>query len=1171
MKILRLIIIIIGITWIWSCNQKPKTLYTLLSKEESGITFSNNILETDSFNILTYEYIYNGGGVGIGDFNNDGQQDVFFCGNMVPNRLYLNQGDLKFKDVSEKANINVAGKWNSGVSVVDINNDGLLDIYVTATLRKDSSARRNMLFINKGIDAEGIPTFEDQAAKYGIDFGGYCVMSAFFDYDRDGDLDLYILTNVKINNRPTTYREKIIDGSAPNNDKLYRNNGNGTFSDVTIEAGIKEEGFGLGLAVSDFNSDGFPDLYISNDYLSNDILYLNNRNGTFTNTTPKMLGHQSQFSMGNDAADFNNDGRPDLITLDMLPENNDRIKTTISNKSYQNYINNERFGYQYQYVRNMLQLNNGADQGIKFSEMGQLSGVYQTEWSWSPLFMDVDNDGWKDLLITNGFPKDITDKDFANYRNDVGQLASIRYLLDSIPIVKIPNYAFKNNGNLTFTDVSQTWGINTPSFSNGAAFADFDNDGDLDYAVNNINGEAFIYRNDLYEKDKVPAVSYLTVDLVGSARNKKAYGAQVTVYTDQKIQFSELNPFRGFLSSVESSVHFGMGAARQADSIRVVWPDGKVSRLGPTNTNQRIRIDYASSAKDDLQEKSEDAVQKLFHEVRALKLQFKDQEEDQNDFNIQRTLPHKFSQYGPGLAIGDINGDGLEDLVIGGSANHPTQLFAQLKNGRFTPAKSLQTHEKTFEDQGLLLFDVDNDKDLDLYIVAGGFLPEGYSAIFQDHLYLNDGKGNFKETKVPQEDASGSCVRAADFDSDGDLDLFVGGRVASGKYPMAPTSHLFQNNKGEFTDVTDQRAPGLGKTGMVTDALWTDYNNDGATDLMVVGEFMAIQFYKNEKGSLSLDRGTGLDLYTGWWNSIGAGDFDQDGDIDYVVGNLGENNNFHIAPNNPLKVFAKDFDGNGSVDPVMACYMKESMASAEKKLFPMHFWDELNNQSPLFRRKFRRYNRYAKTDMEHLFTEAEKKDMLVLEANTMATSFVENKGDGKFVLKRLPTLAQVAPVFGIVTDDFNGDGNLDFAMIGNDFGNEVFAGRYDGFTGLVMLGDGKLNFSLEPSSTSGFYVPGNAKGFARIDVNSEPLFIATQNQDSLRIVGVTKRKDIKKFVPRPTDVTADVVMKNGKHQRVEFYYGSGFLSQSSRSLWLSGSTDYLTVYDYKGTSRKVKL
>ena len=649
------------------CDNTPKTLFQLLPADETGVDFVNTVEETDSFNILTYEYIYNGGGVGVADFNNDGWQDIFFTGNQVGNRLYINQGNpagFKFKDITSEANINVPGRWNSGVAVVDINNDGWMDIYVCATMKTDSLDRRNMLFINNGLNENGVPTFAEKAADYNLDDMGFSVNAAFFDYDRDGDLDVYVLTNEKLTNYPTNYRPKIIDGSSPNNDRLYRNNGDLTFSNVSTETGITIEGFGLGLAISDFNKDGWPDIYVSNDYLSNDILYINQRDGTFKNRITDYIGHQSQFSMGNDVADINNDGLTEIITLDMLPEINTRKKTTIGNKTYQNYINNKEFGYEYQYVRNMLHLNNGLDKEIKFSEVGQLSGVYQTEWSWSPLFADFDNDGKKDLFITNGFPRDITDKDFAIFRADKENIAGTRYLLDSIPVVKISNYAYKNEGDLAFRDVTKSWGLDNPSFSNGAAFADFDNDGDLDYVVNNINEVALVYRNNLdplsSEEGKAKS-NFLRIKLVGNSANSMGIGSKLTLYYDSgKMQYNEQSIYRGFLSTVESVSHFGVGGSKIIDSVLVEWPDGKVQTVRSIQANQVLSIDYSSAIQNNrLPQSSENSIS-LFTEVsKKTGILYKHPEDDKIDFNLQRTLPHKFSQAGPGICVGDINNDGL--------------------------------------------------------------------------------------------------------------------------------------------------------------------------------------------------------------------------------------------------------------------------------------------------------------------------------------------------------------------------------------------------------------------------------------------------------------------------------------------------------------------------------
>ena len=579
------------------CNKEPSTLFVKLPSSKTGITFSNTIQATDSFNIITEEYIYNGGGVGIGDFNNDGLQDIFFTGNKVPNTLYLNQGNFQFKDISKAANISVPGRWSSGVAIIDINQDGWLDVYVCATLKHDSLDRRNMLFINKGLDPGGNPVFEEKASEYKLADTGFSTTAAFFDYDRDGDLDVYVLTDQLLSTPPTNYRPKVVDGSSPNNDRLYRNNGDGTFTNVAKEAGVVIEGFGLGLSVADFNLDGWPDLYVSNDYISNDILYINNKNGTFQNKIADYIGHQSHFSMGNDAADINNDGLPDIITLDMLPETNVRKKTTIHTKSYQAYINNEKYHYEYQYMRNMLHLNNGLNRGIKFSEMGQFAGVSQTEWSWSPLLADFDNDGYKDLLITNGFPMDVTDKDFSMYRLHSGQNATMRQLLDSIPIVRIPNYAFRNNGgDLAFSDVTRLWGLEAPSFSNGAAFADLDNDGDLDYIINNINDEAFVYENTLFNPDR-PAngkeSNFLRIKLKYKGGNQSGLGTKISLHYDSgKIQYQEFYTSRGYLSSVEDVLHFGLGKIQTVDSMVVEWPDGRAQLLRGVKANQVVILPY---------------------------------------------------------------------------------------------------------------------------------------------------------------------------------------------------------------------------------------------------------------------------------------------------------------------------------------------------------------------------------------------------------------------------------------------------------------------------------------------------------------------------------------------------------------------------------------------------
>ena len=858
----------------------------LLSSEESGIDFNNVITETDDFNILSEEYIFNGGGVAVSDFNNDGYPDLFFTGNMVSNELYLNKGDLKFKKVTEESKLNSEGFWSTGVSVVDINSDGLMDLYIAGAMNIDK--RENKLYVNQGLNSNGIPVFKELASKYGINDNGNSMGSAFIDYDNDGDLDLYVLNNEQNETIPTNYRKKIIDGSAPSNDKLYKNNGDETFSDVTLEAGILFEGFGLSVSPVDINKDQWVDLYITNDYLTNDLLYINQKDGTFKNEIQNYLSHQSKFSMGSDASDFNNDGYTDLISLDMLGESHERRKTTISKSFFFQNVLNKKWGYQDQHMRNMLFKNNGSN--LPFSEIGQFSGIYQTDWSWSPLFADFDNDGNRDLFITNGFPRDITDMDFANYRLNYGAYTPLKTLLDSIPIVKIPNYAYKNKGNLTFEDVSNNWGLGIPSFSNGAIFSDLDLDGDLDYVVNNINDNAFLFENKLSEKEKSP--NYIQIELKGSKLNPNAIGSKVVLrFSDGSIQYQEQQLSRGYMSSNDPILYFGLGYEKKLEKIEVLWPNGASYKLIQPQLNKRYSINIENdSSKGDLTFPFIEKEKKLDYKEVSNKynINYFHEEKNVQDFFKQRLLPHKLSQNGPCLAVGDLNGDELEDFIIGSAASYSPKIFLQSDDSKFYSKELLsKAEDKQFEVESMILFDADKDGDLDLYLVSGGNEYDANSEWYQDRLFINDGKGNFvnQKNRLPNLNSNGCVVRSVDFDLDGDLDLFVGGHNKPGAYPLADKSFLLKNNNGFFEDVTKEILPPLKPFGILTDANWTDINNDGRKDLILVGEYSPVTIFVNKKDGFERLQSKILDNSYGLWRSIEVADLDNDGDLDFLLGN----------------------------------------------------------------------------------------------------------------------------------------------------------------------------------------------------------------------------------------------------------------------------------------------
>ena len=1203
MKHLPAIVFIVLTTMLCSCG--GKRVFKQMSSAHTNIHFNNFISESDSLNPLNHVNIYNGGGVGTADFNNDGLQDVYFTGNMVPNKLYLNKGDFEFDDVTAEAAVEGKGKWCRGASVVDINNDGKQDIYVSVSMEEKAKKRENILYVNQGNDKNGVPVFKEMAAEYGLNDTTHTTMALFFDYDNDGDLDVYLVVNEHVDqDNPNHFRPIITNGSHPSTGRLYRNDWNeklqhGVFVNVSAEAGIKTEGYGHSGIITDINNDGWKDIYVTNDFLSANILYVNNHDGTFTDRSKEYFKQTSTFAMGVDMQDINNDGLLDVVELDMNPQDNYRKKMMLGANSYQTMQNFDRYNYQYQYSKNTLQVNQGYSLqqndtiGIPvFSQMSFLSGISETDWSWTPMVTDFDNDGYRDIVITNGYPKDVTDHDFMVYRNKAMFVASWNDILTQIPQVKLRNYAFKNNGNLTFENTTNNWGLESLSFANGAAYADLDNDGDMDMVINNINDEAFVYRNNASgNKD---SAHYLNINFSGAARNRGGFGTWVNMYYDHgKRQVYEHSPYRGYLSSLQNIAHFGLGKISTIDSVVIVWPDAKKQVLTNVSADQVLTVDIKNARVPYDFSHPLLAEKNLFSEVTAdVGVNTVDSEPDFVDFNIQKLLPHKFTEYSPGLAVADLNGDGTDDMVCGGNSANPASIFYQQGNGSFhvkklfaaikDTATDMPEYYKeglgsTFKDEGILLFDADNDGDNDIYISTGGYEQKSGSATYQDRLYVNDGKGNFRQdtAALPKNYTSKFCVRAIDYDKDGDLDLFIAGRVDPWNYPKPVSSVILRNDskngKITFTDVTASIAKDLINAGLVCDAVFTDFDNDGWPDLVLAGEWMPVTFLKNENGIFkNITPSSGVSNDLGWWNSIAPGDFDNDGDIDYIVGNLGLNSYFKASDKYPVYVTAKDFDNNGSYDAFPSIYLPTSHENQRMHEYPLSQRDDIIKQVISMRAKYTNYKSYAAATMDSLFTEKQMKGTLRVKANMLASSYFRNDGNGKFTRTDLPIQAQTSVLGGMSVDDFDADGNLDVVINGNDYGTDVSVGRYDAFNGLFLKGDGKGNFSPLTIMQSGIYIPGNGKALVKLR-NSEghTLLAASQHNGPLKIFRL--KKSASSLVLQPTDVAASIAYKNGTKQKREFYFGYSFLSQGGRFLSADEQMSSIEITDIHGGKRNVPL
>lgn len=1065
-------------------------LFETVPPKKSAIVFKNSISEDEKHNALTHENLYNGGGVAVGDINNDGLDDIYFVSNMGYNKLYLNLGDFRFRDITESAGVAGRPGWKTGVTMADVNGDNLLDIYVCYCGKESIEGRRNQLFINKGN-----MKFEECAKAWGIDDPTYSTLGAFFDYDLDGDLDLFIVaTNVKVL-RGLEFEQARVTDDQYAGDKLYRNDGD-HYTDVTLNSGIISNGlgYGLGVAIADFNKDGWPDIYITNDYIEPDYLYINNGNGTFTNRLSDYVQHISQSAMGNEVNDFNNDTWPDIFTADMLSADNKRLKLLYGPENYLEYAQSVMLGFYHSSMRNMLQLNNADG---TFSEIGQLAGISNTDWSWAPLFADYDNDGWKDFSITNGYFKDYTNRDFLKFKYDyymqqarAKEKADTFYVSGLMTSTPVHKFVFKNNRDYTFTDKTIAWGFEKKGFSTGAAYSDLDNDGDLDLVISNQNETASVYRNMIRENN--PDANYISIRLKGTGKNTSGFCSKVYVYTKYGVQYQEEMPTHGYQSCVTSVLHFGLSDATTIDSIRVEWPGEGINILKDVKANQRLLIDR----KDQILRKTVTQVPgKIFKLVDPL-VPYVHKEFGSNDFDRQPLLTSMLSLCGPVMAVADVNGDKLEDIYAGGTKENPGKLYLQLPDGSFKESSDFNFRED-FEctDADAIFFDADRDGDQDLYVASGGY--HDYKAgdiLLQDRLYINDGKGKFKKATdaLPLMLTSKSCVRASDFDKDGDTDLFVGSRVMPGRYPEPQESWLLVNDgKGNFKNIAPSMIPGMMEGGMITDARWVDLNKDSWPDLVTAGEFMPVRVFINDHGNIMREQTEAWfdSPVTGFWSSLEIADIDNDGNPDIVAGNFGTNSQIKASKEQPVEIYFRDFDNNGSVDPIITYYV-------QGQSWPFPSRNELLTQIPSLRRKFPDFNTYSNARITDIFSQDDLNTAIHYIATELKTVVFRNTGT-KFEMKVLPVEAQFAPVYSIQVLDYNNDGNSDIILAGNKNAMCVRLGVMDANYGQLFEGDGQGNFRYIPQVVSGLSMVGDVRSMKIIDIQGYRFLLAGINNQGI--------------------------------------------------------------------------